>query len=67
MMGIVRSRNSTGVVSGEFKRSQTLSRLRRCYIYSQHSSPILRLITTDDPGSFLAAFLTSVEIDANWA
>jgi hypothetical protein len=25
------------------------------------------LITTDDPGSFLAAFLTSVETEASWA
>ncbi|HIJ96072.1 MAG TPA: hypothetical protein HPP94_10140 [Desulfuromonadales bacterium] len=32
-----------------------------------YSSPSLRLITTDDPGSFLAAFLTSIEMEANWA
>jgi hypothetical protein len=25
------------------------------------------LITTDDPGSFLADLFTSVEMDANWA
>jgi hypothetical protein len=31
------------------------------------SSSIRRLMTTDDPGSFLAAFLTSVEIEASGA
>lgn len=32
-----------------------------------YSSVILLLITIDDPGSFLAARLTSVEIEASWA